>query len=393
MIGIRIRNATAALLGLFPGLLFAALPGPAVGHDFGITRVTGIVSANSLDLTVHLNQTDVLELILATGSGRQAFDSLWEARAARPQVEGYVLSRILVTSGGTPLTGSLKGQWPPADMPLTGMGASGELIANPLPMTLSYAIPPGATKLGLVFTLYGESDFVPLVDLTLAARESGWTRTAALKANQTFGIDLADIRSAGTRGASRETDGSAWSVLFRFIGLGFTHIIPLGIDHILFVIGLFLLAPGIKPLLKQVTAFTLAHSMTLALAMLGIVSLPSRIVEPVIALSISVIAFENVFSRKMNRGRWLIVFLFGLVHGLGFAGVLSHLTLPDGKFLPALLGFNAGVELGQLAVILAAGALTWPVSRRSWYPRYVVVPASLAIGAVGLYWAVQRIAG
>ena len=151
--------------------------------------------------------------------------------------------------------------------------------------------------------------------------------------------------------------------------------------------------PGIRPLLKQVTAFTVAHSLTLGLAMLGVVHLPSRIVEPLIALSIAVVAVENIFSQKVNPARWMIVFGFGLVHGLGFAGVLSELGVPRGQFLPALLSFNVGVEFGQLAVILAAALLTWPVIRREWYHRRVTVPASLGIAAIGLYWAVTRALG
>jgi hydrogenase/urease accessory protein HupE len=182
------------------------------------------------------------------------------------------------------------------------------------------------------------------------------------------------------------------NVVKQYLILGFTHILPKGLDHILFVLGLFLLATTIRPLLAQVTAFTVAHSITLALTMYGVVSLPSRIVEPAIALSIAYVAVENVISTKLRASRVAIVFCFGLLHGMGFAGVLRELGLPRREFVPALVAFNAGVEMGQLTVIgiaFLAVALWW--RQRSWYRGRVVVPASLAIAAMGLFWTVQRI--
>ncbi|MBA3939295.1 MAG: HupE/UreJ family protein, partial [Planctomycetes bacterium] len=181
-----------------------------------------------------------------------------------------------------------------------------------------------------------------------------------------------------------------WSDLPGFFRMGFLHIVPEGIDHILFVLGLFLLAPGLRPLLVQITAFTLAHSLTLGLAMAGIFELPARIVEPLIALSIVAVAVENIFVRKLHPWRWAVVFLFGLVHGLGFAGALRGLHLPTGGILMPLLGFNLGVEAGQLSIVAAATLLTVAWWRRAWYPRYVLIPASAVIAAVGLFWAVQR---
>jgi len=181
-------------------------------------------------------------------------------------------------------------------------------------------------------------------------------------------------------------------VAFQYLGLGFTHILPKGTDHILFVLGVFLLSIRLKPVLLQVTAFTVAHTITLALTIYGVVSLPSRIVEPLIAVSIVYVAVENVVHPKLSPWRVALVFGFGLLHGMGFAGVLSQLGLPRSEFLTALLCFNAGVELGQLSVILAAFLLIGlPFRRKPWYRSRVVIPASLAIAAVGLYWAIQRL--
>jgi hydrogenase/urease accessory protein HupE len=173
--------------------------------------------------------------------------------------------------------------------------------------------------------------------------------------------------------------------------MGFEHIVPEGLDHILFVLGLFLLGTRLKPLLWQITAFTVAHSLTLGLSLYGIVHLPSSIVEPVIAASIVFVAVENLFTAELKPWRPLVVFAFGLVHGLGFAGALKDLGLQRRDFLTALVGFNGGVELGQLFVVaLALLAVGWLRSRPC-YRRLVVVPASLLIAAVAMVWTIQRI--
>ena len=215
------------------------------------------------------------------------------------------------------------------------------------------------------------------------------------------GAEQAQWIAPGSRSRPCEIGGAApmasprpeaGAVARQYLALGFTHIVPWGADHILFVLGLFLLARGFRPLLTQVTAFTIAHSVSLGLAAAGLVSIPSRIVEPLIAVSIVVIAVENVFVQNVSPRRTLLVFVFGLLHGLGFAGVLRELGLPPSRFFVALFSFNAGVEAGQLFVILSAFALVgWWTKRRSWYRRWVVVPASLTIAGVGLFWAVERL--
>jgi len=177
-----------------------------------------------------------------------------------------------------------------------------------------------------------------------------------------------------------------------YLVLGFTHIVPNGLDHILFVLGIFLLSVKLRDVLSQVTAFTIAHSITLALTMYGIVSLPSRIVEPAIAISIVYVAIENLATKAIRPSRVAVVFCFGLLHGMGFAGVLRELGLPHSQFGTALVSFNAGVELGQLAVIGTAWLLVASWARRQqWYRWRVIVPASLAIAATGLFWTVQRL--
>lgn len=188
-------------------------------------------------------------------------------------------------------------------------------------------------------------------------------------------------------------DVSMVTSLVQYAAIGFEHIVPKGLDHILFVVGLFLLSPYVRPLLWQVTGFTLAHTVTLALGIYGVLAIPASIVEPLIAASIAFIAVENLFTDKLQRWRPGVVFGFGLLHGLGFAGVLSEIGLPQGQFATALIGFNIGVEIGQLAVLGACflGVGLW-FRHRSWYRPAVSMPASIAVAIVAMIWFVERIA-
>lgn len=176
-----------------------------------------------------------------------------------------------------------------------------------------------------------------------------------------------------------------------YLVLGFKHILPLGLDHILFVLSLFLLSPKLKPILTQSIAFTIAHSVTLGLAMYQIVTPPSKIIEVLIALSIIYVAAENIFSSKLKASRIGIVFFFGLVHGLGFAGALSEMGLPKNSYLTSLITFNVGVELGQVTVILVAWFLLakW-FANKSYYRSRVVIPLSCVIIAIAGFWTIER---
>jgi hypothetical protein len=185
---------------------------------------------------------------------------------------------------------------------------------------------------------------------------------------------------------------SKTEVMGIYLQLGYTHILPLGVDHILFVLSLFLLNPKLKPILWQATAFTVAHTITLGLAMYGVIKPPSNIVEPVIALSIMYVALENIFSNKLRASRIGIVFLFGLIHGMGFASALTSLGLPKNAYLESLLMFNLGVELGQVTVILAAFFLLGlPFGNKPYYRKRIVMPLSIIIAAIAAYWTVERI--
>lgn len=177
-----------------------------------------------------------------------------------------------------------------------------------------------------------------------------------------------------------------------YFRLGFAHIIPEGLDHILFIVGLCLLSSKVKVMIWQATAFTVAHSITLALSMKNIIIAPGAIVEPVISLSIVFIAIENLVFTQLKPWRILIVFLFGLIHGMGFASALNEIGLPPNRFFTSILTFNLGVECGQLAVILLTFALiVLPLKNKTWYRRRIVYPLSILVAAVAAYWTIQRI--
>lgn len=191
-------------------------------------------------------------------------------------------------------------------------------------------------------------------------------------------VGLMEIRAGGAVAA-----GGSGSSLLTWIKAGFVHILPLGLDHICFILGLFFLQPKWKPLLWQTSAFTLAHSMTLALVVLGVFTIPSSIVEPMIALSIAYVGLENLWVKELKPWRVALVFGLGLRHGMGFASVMKELELPEGQVIERLVGFNLGVELGQVTVLAAAFAVTiWFLKK----PAFGVVRkvASGMIGAVGL---------
>jgi len=177
--------------------------------------------------------------------------------------------------------------------------------------------------------------------------------------------------------------------------IGVQHILPGGLDHILFVLALFLVAKNFRNLVLQISIFTIAHTATLGLTAAGVIEPPGSIVEPLIALSIAVVAIEALFKKTYVKWRLAIVFGFGLFHGMGFAGFIREIGLPTEQFWPSLIGFNIGVELGQLSVVLAALLLAWPIKRMLLraeisYRTAVVIPCSLIIASIGMWWFIVR---
>ncbi|MFQ5718790.1 MAG: HupE/UreJ family protein [Acidobacteriota bacterium] len=368
------RLAAAGLLAL--GVV--GLPAPATAHTLGMTSATLRFSDDGrfqLDLIYdvtailagvqpgHLMDRDVdaiLRLPVAEKSRRLAAIRDAMARGVDLRFDGRpVPLPVLFPKMETAL-----------GKPRPGIALPGKLVR------LAGRVPPGAHA----FTLEFDRFIAPVV-LNVHPPGGGPVDRVALapgSRSAPFSLDAAGWNRSG------------WAVAWQYLFLGYTHILPRGLDHILFVLGLFLLTTRLRPLLVQVTSFTVAHSVTLGLSMYGLVSLPTRVVEPLIAISIAYVALENVATAELKPWRPAVVFGFGLLHGLGFASVLRDLGLPRSEFLTALVAFNGGVEFGQLSVIGGAFLLAGWFRSRVWYRSRMVIPASLAIAVIGLYWAVQR---
>lgn len=200
------------------------------------------------------------------------------------------------------------------------------------------------------------------------------------------------ISSVGAEVPSAMDQESLWDVAIRYGVLGFEHILPKGLDHILFVMGLFFLSVRWRPLLLQVSLFTLAHTFTLMLVAMNVFPYWPALVEPLIALSIAYVGIENLRKSKVNRLRLVIVFLFGLVHGMGFAGMLGSLDLPVREMFAAIVAFNLGVELGQLSIILLLAAVCFKLVSWRYYKTAIRIPVNLSISLVASVWFIQRVA-
>jgi hydrogenase/urease accessory protein HupE len=359
-----------------PALLLAALLGPALAapaaaHELGAVQAKATFLENGsfgVDLTVDEEHLD-----------------LWQAGAIRGAPCGEIagLPREKAARFGGAVCGLLRGsevrfdgrprETSPSILPTRADDPPGRVVLH-----LAGDIPGGARA--FAFRLDVPVGTYPLALETEGIEGSTWLWLDPGKVSAPF--ELHETVAPPTR----------LEVVERYLKLGFLHIVPKGLDHILFVLGLMLLSRRIRPLLAQVTCFTVAHTISLGLAASGLVSLPASIVEPAIALSIVYVAVENILRREVRRSRLALVFAFGLLHGLGFAGVLAELGLPRTQFFTALFSFNLGVEAGQLTIIVAALLLAGlPFGRREWYRRRVVVPASAAIAAVGLFWSIQRV--
>lgn len=204
------------------------------------------------------------------------------------------------------------------------------------------------------------------------------------------------LLDAGNTTVTLSTAPPLWSTMQRYLLAGIEHIF-LGYDHVAFLVAVVLWARRLLPVVKIVTAFTIAHSITLSLAALDVLVIPSSLVEPAIAASIVFVAVENFFSRDVDK-RWRMAFLFGLIHGFGFAGALREIGLPPNAAVPALAAFNIGVEIGQVAIVAVALPILRVADRLSAEDRSepvraagLVYAVSAVIGLLGGYWLLARV--
>ena len=329
----------------------------ARAHEIGTTRVSVVLRA---DRTYHIEiATDAAALL-----------EKLEASAGRPPrpLEETFLQRLTVAFDGMDVHPAIEYSVAPSPE------AASPALAT---IRLEGEIPRGARE----FTWTYSWTFASYA-LTVGSESSEAAVTEWLEGGQTSSPFLLSAMVAPSRLTS------AW----RYFTLGFTHILPHGLDHVLFVLGIFLLSGRLRSVLWQVSAFTVAHSITLGLSMYDRLAVSPSLVEPLIALSIAYVAIENLFLSELKSWRVVLVFGFGLLHGMGFAGALREIGLPRSDFLMALLTFNAGVEAGQLAVIGVAFVLVGLQCRtRPWYRRRIVMPASALIACTAVYWTLERL--
>jgi hypothetical protein len=344
--------------------LAAVLCGATVAHahEIGTTRVSvNFEHGASYDIEV---VTDAMSLAEKLSGQTPASDSSAALLQSEIQKNDALFrQRVVAAFDGSAVN-------PAIDYSVTGIATATSVPAATI--HLRGSIPPGARQFAWTYSWTFATYALTVGD-----------NTQWLEGGQASTPVSLDVRRARM---------SRFAIALRYLTLGFTHIVPNGFDHMLFVLGIFLLSRRLREVLAQVSAFTIAHSITLALTMYGVVSLSPKIVEPLIAVSIAYVAIENIFLSNLKPWRVALVFAFGLLHGMGFAGALKELGLPRSEFLTALLTFNLGVEAGQLAVIAAAFLIVgWYCGRRAWYRQVVVMPASALIAITAIYWTAQRI--
>jgi hypothetical protein len=364
------------VFGLLLGLCFCTTP-PVAAHSFAFTEVRVALETDSFGVDVFCD-LDALALGVDASADSAALAAEIGALGAPAQDElaakltDFLTRRLRLRFDGVPAPFTVsfpeRGQVRPAGAAPSFFGLVAHLA--------------GQTPKGAKTATFFASRAFPLVRLTWRRGSGGaLTEEVLVPGAESHAFPLAGAM------ASEPAGETAW----RFLTLGFTHILPKGLDHILFVVGLALLSPRPRPLLAQITAFTLAHTLTLGLSTYGVFHLSSRVVEPLIALSIVYVAVENLLTTKLRASRLVLVFGFGLLHGLGFAGALGELGWPEGRRLLALLAFNAGVEAGQLTVVALALLLVAGWARAGGDRLRLVRGASIATAAVGAFWAVTRV--
>jgi len=369
----------------------------AGAHTMTLTEVTvTFATPGILDVKIGIDLTQIL------GSPDRYYQFVTEPEAAQQAEVRTVLPQVLAglqfVIGNAPLHLELK-QFSTAT-------ANKTLILDSQMSTLSTfrfsaALPSSREPLELRVPIGAPIDYPVVYTLQIPSAHVSMTRWLEDGAHESEPYDwfakaphvsVASGAGQPPRNPRLDPDALPWTQqVALYLRLGFKHIVPEGTDHILFVLGLFFLGITWRKLLSQTTVFTIAHATTLFLSTYGIFSLPSRYVEPGIALSIAWIAIENVLAPRLGPSRLAVVFAFGLVHGLGFASSLSDIPFPRHDFIVALLGFNFGVDFGQLFVIAVAFVLVGWFRHRVWFRSRIANPCSLVIAAIGLFWAIQRI--
>lgn len=365
--------AFAGVVTLVLGLLYAP---SAAAHTIGLS--TGEYTAKGASVVGKLSfaRGEVASLAPGIDTNRDGHLTPSEIESARSVLESKVLARIAVTADGAPCAVKL------TDAGLTEQ--DGLLLSGR--WDCARADVPFEVELALLDDLArGHRHIARAVTGTTTHDEVlfGDQRKVAVGPETPAATSSAGGEHAGDTAPTSEA--GFWS----FFLMGIEHILT-GYDHLVFILGLVLARARLRSLLTVVTAFTVAHSITLALAVLGVWAPSSRIVEPAIALSIAYVGVENFFVKDASK-RWRITFPFGLIHGFGFAGALQEIALPRSAVPTALVSFNLGVEAGQLAVLAVVLPLVLFLREKTWFEPRGVRLVSGAVAVAGGVWFVSRV--
>ncbi|NWF25749.1 HupE/UreJ family protein [Streptomyces sp. PKU-EA00015] len=360
--------------------ILVSLTGPVAAAHVPTTDGTSTIRQDGSLVRYEL-ELDYDTFTKAAGLGRLprgAQDAEREAflESHRARLTSYLADRLTVSLDGAPCA---------AELDDTGITKRQKFLYARL--LLIHRCPgSGSGEFTVRYGVFSEADAIGAEHTNMVDYELGGSGGSDVfdAGNRELRVGRSD---AGQR-ESRAGETGFLSSTGRFVAMGLEHIL-LGIDHVLFLVLLLLGAQGWRSVVRLATSFTVAHSVTLALAVLGWVEVPAEIVEPLIALSIVYVAVENI-ARGESRHRVLVVFGFGLLHGLGFAGALSFTDDFTGRLLVSLLSFNLGIELGQLAIVLLVFPLLLLARRYSW-STVAHIGATGVVGVVGLAWFVERL--
>ncbi len=369
------KRTLAAGLGLAAMLAVSLVTGRAEAHAIGLSTGEYAANGDAVEVKLAFARGEVAGILPGLDENRDGHVSAIEVETAKKDLEAKVLAKIHVTAGGAACTPLLK--------------AAGLTDSDGLTIDGRFDCARGDQPF--------EVDVALLDDLSHGhrhvARAVGATThdEVLYKGHATFSITpLAGAAGAsGTVAPASEPVGTA-AAAWAFFKMGIEHILT-GYDHLVFLFGLVLLRAKTKELLACVTAFTVAHSITLAIAVLGIFSPSPKFVEPAIALSIAYVGIENFFVKDGSK-RWRITFPFGLIHGFGFAGALQEAKLPTSQVPTALVSFNLGVEAGQLFALALVLPMVVLIRQKDWFEPTGVRVLSGAVALAGAFWFVLRVA-
>ncbi len=357
------RGLFARIACVLACVVVLLLPKIARAHTIGLSNGEYRIEGDDVVVTLAFARGEVSALVADLDRDRDGVVTEDELTSAKGAIEERVLPLVRITTAGEACTPKLESQKLTEldGLTLTARYACKPGVPKPVTLKLFSALPKGHRHL---FRELVEGE-PPRDDILFGGHES-----------------------ASLVGKAARAEAPPPSSFVAFFRLGIEHILT-GYDHLVFLLGLVLVRGKARDYVTVITAFTLAHSITLGMAVLGVVNPPSRFVEPAIALSIAYVGIENFLVKDASR-RWRITFPFGLLHGFGFAGALRELDLPRARVPGALVAFNVGVEAGQLAVLVVALPLVLFVTKK--HTRVPVTRAlSAAVTVAGVVWFVARV--